>query len=170
MVRAGIECLPGLEVLLQLGVAYFFEFLRQSVHRHGEDKSEKRLEAFDVAWRHNKIEAHRIFEVLEVVDREVAFFDTALNKWIAVKDERSFGSGQYAGELLVLSVEHFLHFFHDDRMYKRFLAVAEIPIVGGIDVRGAHDLGKVFAGDVGLLIFHSFEVDWHRQIGHQRCE
>jgi len=23
---------------------------------------------------------------------------------------------------------------------------------------------KVFAGDVGLLIVHSFEVDWHRQI------
>src|ERR1035438_4901435 len=93
VVWAALECLARLEVLLQLGVPYFFEFLRQSVHRHGEDKSEQWLEALDVAWRHNKIEAHGVFEVLEIVDCEVAFFDTALNERIAVKDERCFCGG-----------------------------------------------------------------------------
>ena len=170
VVRPGLEGFAGLKRLLQFGVPHFFEFLGQSVHRHGENKSEQGFEALDVAWRHNKVKTDWIFEMFEVVDREVAILDAALNERIAVKDECCFCRGQYTGELLVLSVEHLLHFFDDDRMYKRLLAVAEIPIACEVGVWGRHGLGEVFADNVYLLRVRFFQIDGSCQVGHKRRE
>ena len=55
-------------------------------------------------------------------------------------------------------------------MHQRFLAVSQMPVAGGLDVRRPHDLGEVFARDIDLLFVHSFKIERHCQVGHQRRE
>ena len=90
VVRARRELLIFLERLLDLGIAYFFQFFRQPVDGHCEDQPQQRFQSFDVAWRHNQIQAHWVFEMLEIVDCEIAFLDASLNERIAVEDECGF--------------------------------------------------------------------------------
>ena len=88
MVRARGKLLILLERLLDPGVSDFFQFFRQPVDGHREDQPQQRFQAFDVARRHNQIEAHRILEMFEIVDCEIALLDAPLDERIAIEDER----------------------------------------------------------------------------------
>src|ERR1039458_10389381 len=87
MVRARGKLLVLLERLFDPRISDFFEFFRQPVDGHCEDQPQQRFQAFDVARRHNQIEAHRILEMFEIVDREIALLDASLNKRVAIEDE-----------------------------------------------------------------------------------
>ncbi len=55
-------------------------------------------------------------------------------------------------------------------MHQCLLAVSQMPVAGGLDVRCPHDLGEVFTRDIDLLLVHSFKIERHGQVGHQRRE